>query len=317
LVGAINILATGQAVSSNACGWLSLRMVECIRSADESGTRRSKQGAFGLGICRNPLTSVREDVKNLLWYPLGVQMKTLFNLANSLTLESNLNIRKLKSIEICAGAGGQALGLEQAGFNHVALVEIDVNACNTLQTNRSSWNVINTDVKTFSGKSYFGIDLLAGGVPCPPFSIAGKQLGKDDERDLFPEALRIIHECEPNAVMLENVRGLFAPKFANYRATIKAELERLGYVCKWELVQAHHYGVSQLRPRTLLIALKSKYAQNFFLHTELPLHLQRLENCYTMKWQVKDGSEQKTGQNKLMVLHQRLSAGAKIMVVLI
>lgn len=169
----------------------------------------------------------------------------------------------MRSIEICAGAGGQALGLEQSGFHHVALVEIDKNACRTLSTNRPQWNVIEGDVKSFSGSSYYGIDLLAGGVPCPPFSVAGKQLGSQDERDLFPEALRLVHECSPKAVMLENVRGLFDPKFAAYRDRIKAELEEMGYVCKWELIHAHHYGVPQLRPRTLLVALKREYAQYF------------------------------------------------------
>jgi DNA (cytosine-5)-methyltransferase 1 len=167
------------------------------------------------------------------------------------------------SVEICAGAGGQALGLERAGFHHVALVEIDANACNTLRANRPGWNVVQGDVKGFSGRPYDGIDLLAGGVPCPPFSVAGKQLGKEDERDLFPEALRLVRECNPKAVMLENVRGLFDPKFAGYRNAIKAELEGLGYVCEWELVHTHHYGVPQLRPRTLLIALKEEYAPYF------------------------------------------------------
>jgi len=111
------------------------------------------------------------------------------------------------SIEICAGAGGQALGLEQAGFHHAALVEIDANACMTLRHNRPLWNVVEGDVKLFSARKYQGVDLLAGGVPCPPFSVAGKQLGRDDERDLFPEALRLVRECSPKAVMLENVRG--------------------------------------------------------------------------------------------------------------
>ncbi|MDR0528351.1 MAG: DNA cytosine methyltransferase [Zoogloeaceae bacterium] len=169
----------------------------------------------------------------------------------------------MDSIEICAGAGGQALGLERAGFRHAALVEIDPHACNTLKANRSLWNVMQRDVKAFSGTPFRGIDLLAGGVPCPPFSVAGKQRGPQDERDLFPEALRLVRECSPKAVMLENVRGLFAPKFAEYRAAIQAEMERFGYVCAWELVHAHHYGVPQLRPRTLLIALKKKYAPYF------------------------------------------------------
>ena len=169
----------------------------------------------------------------------------------------------MRSIEICAGAGGQALGLEQAGFDHIALVEIDKSACETLRRNRPHWNVIEGDVKSFSAKKYHGVDLLAGGVPCPPFSIAGKQLGHEDDRDLFPEALRLVRECNPKAVMLENVRGLFDPKFEAYRENIKSELSDLGYTCEWELVHTHHYGVPQLRPRTLLIALKKEYLQYF------------------------------------------------------
>jgi DNA (cytosine-5)-methyltransferase 1 len=175
----------------------------------------------------------------------------------------NWEMKVVYSLEICAGAGGQALGLERAGFRHAALVELDVNACNTLRANRSAWNVIQGDVKDFSGKPYDGIDLLSGGVPCPPFSVAGKRLGARDERDLFPEALRLVRECNPKAVMLENVRGLFDLKFTNYRNAIKTELDGLGYECEWELVHAHHYGVSQLRPRTLLIALKKEYAPYF------------------------------------------------------
>jgi DNA (cytosine-5)-methyltransferase 1 len=170
----------------------------------------------------------------------------------------------VRSIEICAGAGGQALGLEQAGFSHAALVEIDKDACNTLRMNRPHWNVIEQDVKSFSAKQYHGIGLLAGGVPCPPFSVAGKQLGADDGRDLFPEALRLVKECNPKAVMLENVKGLFAPKFRAYRDEIKAGLVAMGYVCDWQLVHTHHFGVPQLRPRTLLVALKSEYAGHFF-----------------------------------------------------
>jgi DNA (cytosine-5)-methyltransferase 1 len=170
----------------------------------------------------------------------------------------------MRSIEICAGAGGQALGLEQAGFNHIALIEIDKNACNTLYKNRPNWNIIEGDIKEFSAKKYLGqIDLLAGGVPCPPFSVAGKQLGHDDDRDLFPEAIRLARECMPKAIMLENVRGLFNPKFNRYRDEIKHELDTLGYRCIWKLAQANHFGVPQQRARTILIALKEKYMDAF------------------------------------------------------
>jgi DNA (cytosine-5)-methyltransferase 1 len=170
----------------------------------------------------------------------------------------------LKSLEICAGAGGQALGLEGAGFEHIVLVEIEPIACQTLKTNRPQWNVRQGDVRNFTAKHYKGeIDLLAGGVPCPPFSIAGKQLGQMDDRDLFPEAIRLIRECEPKAVLLENVRGLLDPKFEYYRKNIINELELLHYKVDWQLLNASDYGVSQLRPRAILVAIKEQYFRYF------------------------------------------------------
>lgn len=169
----------------------------------------------------------------------------------------------LSSIEICAGAGGQALGLELAGFDHAALVEIDAAACATLRLNRPGWNVIEGDLQAFDASPYQGMDLLAGGVPCPPFSKAGKQLGADDERNMFPEALRLVRECRPRAVMLENVRGLLDRVFDDYRREVEDELTRLGYVCAWRLLNASDFGVSQLRPRTLLVALRAEWADGF------------------------------------------------------
>ncbi|WP_234397296.1 DNA cytosine methyltransferase [Polynucleobacter asymbioticus] len=173
-------------------------------------------------------------------------------------------MNKLTSIEICAGAGGQALGLELAGFEHEAAIEIDKNACATLRLNRPNWNVIEADLKEISVKNFKGIDLFAGGVPCPPFSIAGKQLGENDERDLFPDALRMISECNPKAVLLENVRGLSSPKFNDYRMRIIQRLGEMGYEVGWKVLNASDYGVPQLRPRFILVALKKRYAKNFF-----------------------------------------------------
>ncbi|MCX4823353.1 DNA cytosine methyltransferase [Streptomyces sp. NBC_01142] len=198
----------------------------------------------------------------------------------------------LLSVEICAGAGGQALGLHKAGFDHLALVEWDRHAVDTLKRNVGSWPgwskkkaeaLTPSDVKDFlnspeckeikaSGRR---IDLLAGGVPCPPFSLAGRQLGPDDERDLFPDMLRIVEELRPRAIMIENVRGILEPPqvFIEYRRYIINELHRLGYRVPlinaswstekknsemkrvWRRVDAKQYGVPQLRPRAILVAI--------------------------------------------------------------
>lgn len=167
------------------------------------------------------------------------------------------------SIEVCAGAGGQAIGLEMAGFEHEVLVEIDKHACQTLRLNRPTWNVVEQDLRLFSAKKFNGIDLLAGGVPCPPFSIAGKQLGQSDERDLFPEIIRLTKECKPKAIMIENVKGLLSPKFKDYRAFIQKQLLELGYNNEWRLINASSFGVPQLRPRAILVGLLEPYS-NFY-----------------------------------------------------
>lgn len=143
-------------------------------------------------------------------------------------------------------------------------MEYDRHACATLRLNRPNWNVVEGDVRSFTAKPYEGVDLLAGGVPCPPFSKAGKQLGKEDERDLFPEALRLINECRPKAMMLENVRGFLDAVFTDYRINLKKQLKSMGYQASWHLLNASDFGVPQLRPRVVIVALRDDLAGNFF-----------------------------------------------------
>ncbi len=162
------------------------------------------------------------------------------------------------SLELCAGGGGQAIGLETAGFEHVGVVEYEQQFCNTLRQNRPTWNVIHKDIRELDASSFDGVDLLAGGVPCPPFSIAGKQLGRNDERDMFPTALEIIRKIKPRAVMLENVPGFASSKFDKYRDDLLRKLHRMGYNPEWKVLQASDFGVPQLRPRFILVALKSE-----------------------------------------------------------
>jgi DNA (cytosine-5)-methyltransferase 1 len=180
-------------------------------------------------------------------------------LTNSTTKSASLSC-----IEICSGAGGQAIGLESAGFHALAHVEYDHHACSTLRLNRPNWNIIEGDVRKFSAKEFKGIDLLAGGVPCPPFSKAGKQLGSEDERDLFPEALRLIDECQPKAVMLENVRGFLDAVFTDYRMSLKKQLDGMGYHASWHLLNASDFGVPQLRPRVVIVAIRKELSSSFY-----------------------------------------------------
>ena len=177
----------------------------------------------------------------------------------------------LTALELCAGAGGQALGLEQAGFKHSALIEIDPHACETLRCNRPGWKVIEGDIATFDAKPFKGADLVAAGLPCPPFSVAGQKLGEADERNLFPAAFRIIDEVRPKAVMIENVRGLLDKKFDYYRELIAQRLRSLGYETRFELLNASDFGVPQNRPRVFIIGLLPQYSSIFQMPAKRPL----------------------------------------------
>jgi DNA (cytosine-5)-methyltransferase 1 len=175
------------------------------------------------------------------------------------------HIKMLTSVELCAGAGGQALGLEQAGFGHEALVEIDAHCCATLRHNRPEWKVIEDDLRLFKERAadFAGVDLVAGGLPCPPFSVAGKQLGEKDERNLFPDAVEIVDAIRPKAVMIENVRGFLDAVFHDYREGLKRQLGRLGYETDWRLLNASHFGVPQLRPRVIIVAVRKDLSDGF------------------------------------------------------
>jgi DNA (cytosine-5)-methyltransferase 1 len=168
-------------------------------------------------------------------------------------------VADLEVVEICAGAGGQALGLEHAGFEHALAVELDTAACATLRANRPGWKVAEGDVADpalWRPSDYRGVALLAGGVPCPPFTVAGRQLGATDERDLFAWAVELCGIVQPRALLLENVRGLSTSRFSAYRQHVLDRLRDLGYVPGWRLLNASDYGVPQLRPRTVLVALR-------------------------------------------------------------
>jgi DNA (cytosine-5)-methyltransferase 1 len=168
----------------------------------------------------------------------------------------------MKSLELFAGAGGLALGTEKAGFEHVAVIEWNSDACATLRRNRPYWDVVNADVRNIQ-YSQWGTDLelVSGGPPCQPFSIGGRHKAWDDKRDMFPEAIRAVREIRPKAFVFENVRGLAREKFTTYREYIQLHLTYPSLVRKpnedWDShlarLERHHSGTGGRRPEYKVI----------------------------------------------------------------
>jgi len=200
----------------------------------------------------------------------------------------------MNSVELFAGAGGLAIGTERAGFRPLAVVEWDSDACETLRQNKqngaeglAAWPIYQQDVRSFDYRSIpEGIELLAAGVPCQPFSIGGKHKGHLDERNMFPELVRAIRKVKPLAVLVENVRGLARPSFARYFGYIElmlmypeirrtgdeewfehaSRLERyhtrgkrdgLWYRVVHRVLNAADFGVPQKRERLFMVAIRA------------------------------------------------------------
>lgn len=175
-------------------------------------------------------------------------------------------------VELCAGAGGLALGLERAGFEHVALIERNKNAVATLRANRPGWNVVEADVRKVDFTQYQNqrIDLLAGGLPCTPFSTVGQKKGRHDENDLLREGIRAVQEIRPKAFLFENVEGLLHSRHADYVAFILREFAKAGYVAEINRIDAADYGVAQNRSRIMLVGMRKDLAGPFRMPRKFP-----------------------------------------------
>lgn len=174
-------------------------------------------------------------------------------------------LRPYTSIELFAGAGGLALGLEKAGFRHVLLNEFEKNACDTLRKNRPEWNVLSGDVRGIDFSSYRGkVDLISGGFPCQAFSYAGKGGGFDDARGtLFFELARAVKEVHPKVLLGENVKGLLSHDGGKTFEVIKNTIAELGYtLIDPRVLKAVMYRVPQKRERIFLIAVRNDLAEN-------------------------------------------------------
>lgn len=172
-------------------------------------------------------------------------------------------LRQYNSIELFAGAGGLALGMEKAGFSHILLNEIDHDACSTMRRNRPGWNVSEDDIRTVSFKKYKGnVDFLSGGFPCQAFSYAGKQRGFEDTRGtMFFELARSVKEVLPKVFMCENVKGLSVHDGGRTLDIITNTIHELGYtLVEPHVLNAIKYQVPQKRERLILVAIRNDYA---------------------------------------------------------
>lgn len=195
--------------------------------------------------------------------------------------------RKYRLVELFAGAGGLAIGMERAGFESILLNEIDKHACKTLRKNRPSWNVIEGDISNVSFGEYKNqVDIISGGFPCQAFSYAGKKLGFEDTRGtLFYEFGRALNECKPKVFVAENVRGLESHDNGRTLETIKSVLGDLGYkVLEPRVLKAVFYKVPQKRERLIIVGIRNDLANKAKFHWPSPY-----KRIMTMKDALKKG----------------------------
>lgn len=187
--------------------------------------------------------------------------------------------RQFSTIELFAGAGGLALGIEKAGFFSLGLIEYDKDAADTLKTNRPGWRVINEDIANISCldlQAYFGIrkgelDLLSGGAPCQSFSYAGKRLGLEDARGtLFYHYAIFLEQLQPKMFLFENVRGLLTHDRGRTYRTITEIFERTGYTIQKKILNAWDYGVAQKRERLITIGIRNDLVEHIAFHFPPP-----------------------------------------------
>ncbi|MCF8360565.1 MAG: DNA (cytosine-5-)-methyltransferase [Prolixibacteraceae bacterium] len=234
------------------------------------------------------LAAVREPMSNYRVYHKD-QLKIFENLSFLFNVEEDKHEepkRIYNSIELFAGAGGLAIGLEKAGINCLALNEFDHWACETLRQNRQEWNVIEDDVKNISFEGYNGqVDIVTGGFPCQAFSYAGKKLGLKDARGtLFYEFARVVNETQPAICIGENVRGLLSHDNGRTIKGMISILNEIGYnVVTPRIFKTLFYKVPQKRERVLIVGIRKDLNPNLF---EFPKPYRKV---YTLKDALKKG----------------------------
>lgn len=236
--------------------------------------------------------------------------------SNAKDLEAIRPVR-LRSIDLFTGAGGLALGIARAGFEHLQVIDSDQICCRTLIDNKKrgipharDWNIEQRDTNQIDFSHFIGLDLLSGGPPCQPFSQAGSRNGRSDARDMFPEVIRAIRECSPKAFIVENVKGLLSGRLINYFNYVIAQLrfpriqrrksekwtehksrleglytggkydESDHYKVIWDVLDAADFGVAQRRRRVFIVGVRADLG----LEYSFPLQTHTCESLWIAKW---------------------------------
>lgn len=250
-----------------------LSKVKVREAMEYKGIKTFTELAEMVGITKNQLSVMLSDTYNPfktrvedLCCILSVSPSEIMNFGE---YEASRNVavkeNDVTAIELFAGAGGLALGLELAGIKTLEYVEFDNACCETLRTNRPDWNVVCDDIHNVDFSAYRDkVDIVTGGFPCQAFSYAGKKLGFEDTRGtLFHEFARCVQEVRPKLFLAENVRGLVSHDKGRTLQTIVEVLESLGYTVQYQILNAAYYGVGQKRERIVIIGVRNDLSLTF------------------------------------------------------
>lgn len=244
---------------------MKINKVKVIEIMKKNGISTQTALAHTMGITKNQLsvilsnkyTPFKSNVLNLC-KALNIELEEIIEVDCKTNLNFENNSNDITAIELFAGAGGLALGLEKAGINSIQHIEIDKFCCETLRRNRPLWNVIESDISTVDFSKYRNkIDIVTGGSPCQAFSYSGKKLGFEDTRGtLFYQFARCVNQVQPKIFMFENVRGLISHDKGRTLDTILSVFKELKYSVKYKVLNANDFGVAQKRERIIIIGTK-------------------------------------------------------------
>lgn len=244
-----------------------LSKVKIREAMQRNGTKTFTELADLLGITKNQLSVMLSDSYspfktrvNDLCSVLCVQPDEIMDFGDCTNFNPiEIGANDVTAIELFAGAGGLALGLELAGIKTLEYVEFDKACCETLKANRPDWNIVCDDIHNVDFTPYRGkVDIVTGGFPCQAFSFAGKKLGFEDTRGtLFHEFARCVRETAPKMFLAENVRGLVSHDGGRTLKTIINVLEELGYTTQYQVLNAAYHGVGQKRERIVIVGIQN------------------------------------------------------------